>query len=371
MGNGLGKLGLCIPDVVSLKCGSCMKTIADENLRRQTDIVLRLFGRVSARTWTDWRWQMAQSVIDPDCLPAWAGIAVGSREKAICAATRYPVRITPYYLSLAHWDDADDPVLIQCLAAPSELQTGSHALADPLGESRSMPVPGLIRRYQNRAVLLMTNSCAVRCRHCNRKGLLPGQKPVRLGLVLQYLKQHPEIREVILSGGDPLLCEPGVLEQTLTGLRLIPSVEVLRIGTRVPVVLPMRVDRALVRLLAQHRPLWVNTHFNHPNELTQESAAACDALIRAGIPVSNQTVLLRGVNDSVDTLESLFNGLQRIMVRPYYLFECDAVQGAAHFRVGVRRGRALFRELRARLGGLSLPQYVLDAPGASGKTPLA
>lgn len=331
----------------------------------------QLFGRVSARDWRDWRWQMSNSVTDPDCLPAWAGIPAAARAAALRAAARYPVRITPYYLSLANWDDAADPVLMQCLAAPPELMEEAGTAADPLGERRSMPVPGLIRRYRNRAVLLMTGACAVRCRHCNRKGLLSGQRPMRLEPVLRYLEAHPEIREVILSGGDPLLCKPDILERTLTALRRLPGVEVLRIGTRAPVVLPMRIDRALVRLLAQSRPLWVNTHFNHPNELTPESSAACEALIRAGIPVSNQTVLLRGVNDSADILESLFNGLQRIMVRPYYLFECDAVRGAAHFRVGVRRGRALFRELRARLGGLSLPQYVLDEPGAAGKTPLA
>lgn len=341
------------------------------NFRRRMIAAQPLFGCVRARDWCDWRWQMSHSVTDPGRLPAWAGIPAAARAAAIRAAAQYPVRITPYYLSLARWDDAADPVLMQCLAAPQELQAEQIALADPLGERRSMPAPGLIRRYRNRALLLMTGACAVRCRHCNRKGLLSGQRPARLGPALRYLGAHPEIREVILSGGDPLLCKPEVLERTLAALRRLPGVEALRIGTRLPVVLPMRVDRALVRLLSRFRPLWVNTHFNHPNELTPESAAACDALIRAGIPVSNQAVLLKGVNDSADVLEALFNGLQRIMVRPYYLFECDAVRGAAHFRVGVRRGRALFRELRARLGGLSLPQYVLDEPGAAGKRPLA
>jgi lysine 2,3-aminomutase len=329
--------------------------------------------RRAGRRWRDWRWHLRNAARDSGRLEAWTGRALTAGDRA--AARKFPVCVTPYYASLIRTGDSADP--IGRLAIPSAAERGADgAETDPFGEAAHMPVPGLIRRYADRAVVLVTRACPVYCRHCTRKhsvGLRRSrivEAAPNMGVIVRYLREHPEIREVLVSGGDPLMLSTGRLNRVLSALRALPSIEILRLGTRVPVTLPMRVDPPLARMLRRHHPLWINTHFNHPAELTPEAARACARLADAGIPLGNQTVLLRGVNDRIETLETLFRGLLRLRVRPYYLLQCDPVRGVSHFRVPLRRALGLVDELRARLTGLAVPAFVLDAAEGPGKVPL-
>lgn len=234
-----------------------------------------------------------------------------------------------------------------------------------------MPVSGVVHRYRDRCLAIATNSCAMYCRHCNRKRMWKkrGLMPTRpyLQRQIDYVARTDAVREVIVSGGDPLLMNEDMLDWFLGSLRSIPHVEVLRVGSRVPVVLPMRITPDFCAMLRRHRPLWFNTQFNHPHEITPESATACEMLLEAGIPVSNQSVLLREVNDSYETMRDLLHGLQRISVRPYYLFQCDPVAGTDHLRVDISRGMEIMEKIRENTSGLCMPQYVVDAPGQRGK----
>ncbi len=344
-----------------------------------------VFGDFTLREWRDWRWQVRHSVRSLAALerslplerssPLERLLPIRPEERARWRALlrRYPCRITPYYLSLIRWDDPDDPLRRQCVPDLRECEASNAVDDDPLGERRHLVVPGLVCRYRDRALALVTDECALVCRHCTRKNFWrqgsPAPTRAFLRRILAGVERLGGVREVIVSGGDPLLLDENLLDWFLGALRAIPHVQVLRIGTRVPVVLPMRVTRSLCALLARHRPLWINTQFNHPREITPAAAQACDRLLRSGLPVSNQAVLLRGVNDDFKTMQALCNALQRIMVRPYYLFQCDPVRGVGHFCTPVPFGIRLAAELRAGLGGLSLPQFVVDLPGGAVKFP--
>jgi lysine 2,3-aminomutase len=304
--------------------------------------------------------------------------AVVGRERAEAlqpVLERYPFRASAYYLSLADLVDPGDPIALQCIPDRREVSDGPGTLEDPFTERAHSPVHGLVHRFADRVVVVATSRCAVYCRHCTRKNTLnalalDGARSA-LGRILNYVRAHPRIREVIVSGGDPLLMERTDLDRMLTGLAAIPTVEALRIGTRVPVVLPAWLDEDLCDLLAAHRPLWVNTQFNHPREVTPDSLAACERLLVRGLPVSNQSVLLEGVNTSVRTMRALCNALQRNMIRPYYCFLCDPVRGTRHFRTDAATGARLSEALRTSVGGLSLPRFVADLPREEGKLPLA
>ena len=319
-----------------------------------------------------WREQMRRRFRTPAALLAAWGRAPARGE--IETARRYPVRVTPYYAGLMRRADARDPIFALCMAQPDELAETPGTAPDPFDEHGRMPLPGLIRRYADRAVLLAAADCPVYCRHCTRKHTIGRPAPAwtarRLRALADWLRRHPDVREALVSGGDPLTLSDDRLADILRAVRSAGTVDILRLGTRAPVTLPQRITPALCRLLRRYAPLWVNTHFNHPAELTPRAARACERLVDAGIPVGNQTVLLRGVNDDPDTLETLFRGLVRIRVRPYYLLQCDPVRGAGHFRVPLARGRRIERTLRARLSGLAMPLYVADVPGASSKRPL-
>lgn len=281
---------------------------------------------------------------------------------------RYPVRLTDYYASLIK--NPEDAIGKQCLPDMRELEDSSQC-PDPLDETSLSPVPGLIHRYPDRVVLLVSNRCAVYCRFCMRKRMVgSGDAPMGeadFHAALDYIAAHNEIHDVILSGGDPLMLDDGSLATILSGLRAIPHVSIIRIGTRVPATLPARITPELCSLLKQYHPLYINTHFNHPAELTGESTRACALLADAGIPLGNQTVLLRGVNDSVETMRSLMTGLLVLRVKPYYLHQMDLVQGTAHFRTSVRTGLEIIRGLRGHISGLAVPHYVIDLPGGKGK----
>ncbi len=285
-------------------------------------------------------------------------------------ARRYPLRITPYYLGLL--EGPGDPLWRQCVPDPAELET-DDLLSDPLSEAHLSPVPGLIHRYPDRALLLTTATCALYCRFCTRKrsiGCSAGSQPADFSAALAYIARTPALREVILSGGDPLLLDDERLDDLLSRLRAIPHVETIRIHSRVPVVLPERITLRLCCLLQRHHPLYLNTHFNHPRELTPAAAEACQRLADAGIPLGNQSVLLRGVNDDAETLRTLFRGLLRLRVRPYYLHHGDLVAGTAHLRTTIESGLSLVAALRNTLPGMAIPQYVIDLPGGRGKVPL-
>lgn len=283
-------------------------------------------------------------------------------------AARYPFHLTSYYADLIQ--QPGDPIWRQCIPDPAELSDdGQHP--DPLDEVRLSPVPGLIHRYPDRAVLLASNSCAVYCRFCMRKRQVGcGATSLDLDRAIDYIADTPKLRDIILSGGDPLLLPIDQLHQLLTRLRAIAHLEIIRIGSRVPVTAPALISGELCRMLASHQPLYLNTHFNHPRELTIKAAQACARLADAGIPLGNQTVLLKGVNDTTEVLAELFSGLLRLRVRPYYLHQMDLVQGTAHFRTPLARGMELISSLRGPVSGMAIPQFVVDLPGGQGKIPL-
>ena len=329
-------------------------------------------GKISGRQWRDWRWQMANRLAAVSRIVALWRLPPRQQADMEAAAAVYPFCVTPYYLALCDKDDPRDPIRRQFF--PDRRELLDKRTADPLGEERHEPVPGLIHRYRDRVVVIVTADCAVRCRHCTRKNLLPrlagSNIEERLPRIVKYIRQRRTIREVIISGGDPLLLETFTLDRILGEFLSIKHIEVLRIGTRAPVVLPMRIDAELCACLAGHRPLWVNTQFNHPREITAEAVQACRRLQEAGLPVSNQAVLLRDVNNSPAVLAKLFNELQRIMVRPYYLFQCDPVRGVKHFITPKSEGVKLAACLREKIGGLSMPLFVADIPGRKSKVPL-
>lgn len=286
----------------------------------------------------------------------------------------FPVCVTPYYAGLIRRADQSDPIYRQSMPATDEFRShsGTRQTRDPFGEQQTCsPVPGVIRRYRDRAVILVSVDCAAHCRHCTRRHSLRARDPVaRIADVVAWLRQAGDVREVILSGGDPLALSTTRIHRLLDAIRGVSHIRRIRIGTRMPVTLPHRITRDLIAVLARHPPLWIATHFNHPVELTMEAAGACAQLAEAGIPVVNQTVLLRGVNDRVSILRDLFEGLVDLRVRPYYLLHCDPVAGVDHFRVPTRKGLALMRRLRSTLSGLAIPVYAADQPGALGKVPL-
>lgn len=285
-----------------------------------------------------------------------------------------PIAITPYYLSLCDPHDAACPIRRQCVPRGVESNEVHGDMVDPLGEVDHEVAPSLIRRYPDRVLLLATDRCAVYCRFCTRSRIVGdggGPAPLeRLEPALSWIASHPEIRDVIVSGGDPMAMATERLDRLLTRIRAIPSVETIRLATRVPVTLPMRVTSELLGALRKHHPIWVMTHFNHPKELTEESIGACTRLADAGFPVMNQAVLLRGVNDDADVLETLFRGLVRARVRPYYLLQADPVRGTGHLRTPLARGLEIMARLQGRLSGIALPKFICDTPGGKGKVPL-
>lgn len=323
--------------------------------------------------WSDWRWQMRHRLRTVErlleCFPS-----LRDQPTMAQAAEKFPLAITPYYASLIQRPDASDPVFQMCVPQVQELVDPPFLSDDPLEEDEDMPVPGLVHRYPDRALLIATSTCAMYCRHCTRKRVAGTRESSisapRLQQAVAYLAAHPEIHDVIISGGDPFTMTTDVLERLVAAIRSVPSVDIIRIGTRTPVVMPMRITDTLVRMLRAYQPLYVNTHFNHPNELTPEAAAACARLVDGGIPMGNQSVLLRGVNDDPRIIEELCRGLVRMRVRPYYLFQCDLVRGVEHFRTPVSRGIEIMEYLRGRLSGLAIPMFVIDAPHGGGKIPV-
>ena len=333
--------------------------------------VSRFFASVDPENWRDWRWQFKNRITSVEELSSYLSLSSKQQAQLRLVSLKYPFAITPYYLSLIDPADSSDPVRAQAVPVAEELTMASEGLEDPLAERAHSVVPGLVHRYPDRVLMVLTDICPMLCRHCTRKrewrtGVWT-HNHAEIQAMLDYIRQHSEVRDVIISGGDPLTLSTTRLEIVLAGLRKIKHVEIIRIGTRCPVVLPQRIDDELCRMLGQYGPIWLNTHFNHPREITPEAMSACDKLLRAGVPVNNQAVLLKGVNDNLEIQRALCHGLLRAKVRPYYLFQCDDVQGTEHFWTSVETGIQIIDGMRGFTSGLAVPTYVIDLPHGGGK----
>ncbi len=332
-----------------------------------------VFQSVPDEKWNDWRWQLSHRLNTVEEIETVLPLT-DSEKKALNTAGLFRVEITPYFISLIDPTDIHDPIRKQIIPTADEIQSFTGMMEDSLAEDRDSPVPGLVHRYPDRVLMLVTTQCASYCRYCTRSRIVgdPSATFSRADFEAQidYLKRTPQVRDVLLSGGDPLTLAPKLLEELLTRLREIPHIEIIRIGSRVPVFMPMRVTQELTDVLQKFHPLWLNIHVNHPNEISSELAEACDRLSRAGIPLGNQSVLLAGVNDCVHIQRQLVHELVRIRVRPYYLYQCDLVEGAGHFRTPVAKGIEIIEGLRGHTSGYAVPTYVVDAPGGGGKIPV-
>ena len=336
----------------------------------------RYFPRITDRQWNDWRWQLKNRLTTRAALSA--VISLSPEEEAGFARDKnnLPVSVTPYYLSLVDADDPHHPLRRCVIPSAAETVDSPGEAVDPLAEDHDSVSPGLVHRYPDRVLLLATGVCASYCRYCTRSRMVAGQRDdcgfdrFRLEKAFAYIRQNRNVRDVLISGGDPLTLPQARLEYILDNIRRIEHVEIIRIGTKVPVVLPQRITPSLVQLLKKYHPLFISIHFTHPAELTPETARACTSLADAGIPLGSQTVLLKDVNDNLTDLKKLFTGLLKIRVRPYYLYQCDPITGSAHFRTPVDKGLEMIRGLRGHTTGYAVPTYVIDAPGGGGKIAL-
>ena len=326
----------------------------------------------SAAEWDDWRWQMRHRVDTAEALERYVRPTASEREAIRATDGVFRWTITPYYASLMDPVDERDPVRLQVVPQHAEVAPDIVGVVDPLDEGGHSPVKNLVHNYPDKVAFCVTSECAVYCRYCLRKRMVGDadfmMRKDELRDGLDYLREHPEVRDVLLTGGDPLVFSDPNLDWLLGELRRIPHVEVVRLGSRLPVVNPMRITDELCAVLRRHHPVWLNTHFNHPRELTPEARAACERLADAGVPVGNQTVLLAGVNDDVETMRALCEGLVAMRVRPYYLYQAQLIGGTAHLRTPIETGMAIMRELRGHTSGFAVPTYVLDTP--DGKVPL-
>ena len=332
-----------------------------------------VYADVPDEKWNDWRWQLSHRLNSVEEIEKVVPLSESER-KALQTSGLFRVDITPYFISLINPDDPEDPVRKQIIPRSDEMDAFTAMMEDSLAEDRHSPVPGLVHRYPDRVLMLVTTQCASYCRYCTRSRIVgdPGQtfSQQEFDAQIEYLKRTPQVRDVLLSGGDPLVLAPKILQKILTRLREIPHIEIVRIGSRVPVFLPMRVTQELCDMLQEFHPLWINIHINHPNEISQELAEACDRMARAGIPLGNQSVLLAGVNDCVHIQRELVQKMTRIRVRPYYLYQADLVEGAGHFRTPVAKGIEIIEGLRGHTSGYAVPQFIVDAPGGGGKIPV-
>ena len=333
-----------------------------------------LYKDVPSEKWNDWRWQLSNRLNSAYDIGQVIRLTENERKALGGISDLFRVDITPYFISLIDPEDPNDPIRKQVIPTSAENSAFRGMMEDSLAEDRDSPVPGLTHRYPDRVLMMVTTQCATYCRYCTRSRIVgnPAETFSRgdFDQQINYIRENPQIRDVILSGGDPLVLPMKVLEEILSRLREIEHVEIIRIGTRAPVFLPMRITKELTDMLQKYHPLWMNIHVNHPNEITEELAQATDLLTKAGIPLGNQTVLLAGVNDCVHIQRALIHNLLRIRVRPYYLFQCDLVEGAGHFRAPVSKGIEIIEGLRGHTSGLGVPVFAIDAPGGGGKVPL-
>ena len=333
-----------------------------------------LFPAVTDEQWNDWKWQVKNRIETYEELSKYFTFSPEEAEGIKQALAKFRMAITPYYLSLIDPNDPYDPIRRQCIPAGAECNIAPADLNDPLHEDEDSPAQGLTHRYPDRVLFLITDMCSMYCRHCTRRrfaGQKDDESPQdRIEKCLEYIEKTPEVRDVLLSGGDALMVSDKKLEYIISRLRAIPHVEIVRIGSRTPVVCPQRITDDLCNMLKKYHPVWLNTHFNHPNEMTPEAQEALAKLANAGIPLGNQTVLLRGVNDCVHVMKKLMHELVKNRVRPYYIYQCDLSMGLEHFRTPVSKGIEIIENLRGHTSGYAVPTFVVDAPGGGGKTPV-
>jgi lysine 2,3-aminomutase len=334
----------------------------------------RFFPEATLAEWNDWRWQSRHRITKLGQLERMLQLSADERAAIVQGGSMLPLGITPYYLSLCSADDASEPLRRTVIPVTAELTSMPGEADDPLGEEHDMVVPGLVHRYPDRVLLLALDFCSTYCRYCTRSRVVghgeisPDER--RLEVAFDYIARHSQIRDVLISGGDPLAMADHRLDWLLTRLRQIPHLEFIRLGTKMPAVLPQRITPELVRMLRKHHPFWMSIHFMHPAECTPEAYRACARLADAGIPLGSQTVLTKGVNDDVDTMKQLMHHLLKMRVKPYYLYQCDPISGSAHFRTSVQKGLEIIAGLRGHTSGYAVPTFVVDAPGGGGKIPL-
>jgi len=328
---------------------------------------------VPDKKWMNWRWQMSHRLNSVEELEQVINLT-DSERKALSQQGLFRVDITPYFASLMDPNDPNCPVRKQIIPTAAEMVPFRSEMADSLAEDKHSPVPGLVHRYPDRVLMLVTTQCASYCRYCTRSRIVGDSDQTfsraDFDAQIEYIENTPQIRDVLLSGGDPMTLAPKILDMILSRLHAIPHVEIIRIGARVPVFLPMRIDEKFTEMVSKYHPLWLNIHVNHPKEITPELAVACDRLSRAGVPLGNQSVLMAGINDSVRIQRKLVHELVKIRVRPYYLYQCDMVHGAGHFRTSVSKGIEIIEGLRGHTSGYAVPTYIIDAPGGGGKIPV-
>ena len=333
-----------------------------------------LFPNVTDEQWNDWKWQVKNRIETLEDLKKYVTLTPEEEEGVKKTLQTLRMAITPYYISLIDPNNPDCPVRKQAVPTGKETYQSPADLLDPLHEDEDSPVPGLTHRYPDRVLLLITDMCSMYCRHCTRRrfaGQKDGESAIdRIDRAIEYIAKTPQVRDVLLSGGDSLCVSDERLEYIISRVRAIPHVEIIRLGSRTPVVCPQRITDDLVNMLKKYHPVWLNTHFNHPQEVTKEAAEACAKLANAGIPLGNQTVLLRGVNDCVNTMKKLMHELVKMRVRPYYIYQCDLSMGIEHFRTPVSKGIEIIEGLRGHTSGYAVPTFVVDAPGGGGKTPV-
>ncbi len=343
--------------------------------RRSSAFRDRYYAGTSDKEWSNWRWQFRHRIRTPEELERIFSLSFDEKAALRAAGGRLPLALTPYYAALIDPLDISQPLRKTVIPRTAEFVLSPGESEDPLNEEGNCVVPGLFHRYPDRVLLLATKVCAVNCRYCTRSRIVGAGNGAAVRVdreaVLGYIRAHREVRDVLISGGDPLILSTEHLESLLAGLRAIPHVEIIRIGTKVPMVLPQRITGALLRMLKKYHPLWMSIHATHPDEITLESAESCRLLADAGIPLGSQTVLLQGVNNNSETLKRLFHELMKTRIKPYYIYQCDPIAGSAHFRTSVKAGIELIHSLRGYTSGYAVPHYVIDAPGGGGKIPIS
>ena len=335
----------------------------------------QFFPNATDLQWSDWRWQVQNRIKDLATVQRMIRLTTEERKALELADKMLPMAVTPHYMGLVSPTDPDQALRRSMIPTVYEMRRCPGEADDPLGEEHQSPIPGLVHRYPDRVLLLATDFCSAYCRYCTRSrvvghgAITPSTR--RLQMIFDYIRSKPQIRDVLVSGGDPLTLSDARLEFILSSLRAIPHVEIIRLGTKVPAVLPQRITPQLVRMLRKYHPLWMSLHFTHPDECCHETAKACGLLADAGIPLGSQTVLLKGMNDNAEVMRRLVHSLMKMRVKPYYLYQCDPISGSEHFRTPVAKGVEIIRSLRGHTTGYAVPTYVIDAPGGGGKIPVA
>ncbi len=333
------------------------------------------FPNATDPQWSDWRWQIQNRIRDLGTVRRMIRLTIEEEKALELAGKMLPMSVTPHYMALVSATDPEQAIRRSVIPTVYERCRCPGEADDPLGEEHQSPVPGLVHRYPDRVLLLATDFCSTYCRYCTRSrvvghgAITPGTR--RLQMIFDYIRSKPQIRDVLISGGDPLTLSDTRLEFILSNLRAIPHVEIIRLGTKVPAVLPQRITPQLVRMLRKYHPLWMSLHFTHPDECCHEAIKACGLLADAGIPLGSQTVLLQGINDNAEVMRRLMHSLMKMRVKPYYLYQCDPITGSQHFRTTVAKGVEIIRSLRGHTSGYAVPTYVIDAPGGGGKIPIA